>query len=95
VLTRKERSISSLEEGRISDQEQGRSISSVVDPDSLKPDPNSKDNIQQIKKIKFTYRYFFYFFGSVRPSGSGSRDPIESGSNPDPDPQLLRSGGNK
>jgi hypothetical protein len=36
---------------------------------------------------------FFYFCGSCGPPGSGSIDPIESGSNSDPDPQPCLSGG--
>ncbi len=33
------------------------------------------------------YKFFSTFVGHFCPPGSGSTDPIESGSNPDPDPQ--------
>jgi hypothetical protein len=42
-----------------------------------------------LTKLKFI-NFFSIFVGHFCPleSGSGSRDPIESGSNPDPDPQY-------
>jgi hypothetical protein len=35
------------------------------------------------------YYFISMFVGHLCPPGSGSRDPIEYGSNPDPDPQLV------
>ncbi len=44
-----------------------------------------KEAIQHFKI--WTLKFFFYFWGSFLPScGSGSTDPIESGSDPDPQP---------
>ncbi len=53
---------------------------------SLQP---SKQKIQHLKKINF-FLFWWAIFALLDPdreSGYGSRDPIESGSNPDPDPQ--------
>jgi hypothetical protein len=53
---------------------------------SLQP---SKKNIQFIKKLKLFSMVIFALLDPDQDceSGYGSRDPIESGSNPDPDPQ--------
>ncbi len=45
----------------------------------------SKEAIQHFKT--WTLKKFSTFVGLFCPPGSGSTDPIESGSNPDPDPQ--------
>jgi hypothetical protein len=66
---------------------------------SLQP---SKENIQHVKKIKFInfFQFFWVISALLYPDLSGSRDAIESGSNPDldPDPQdwfplMLQEGG--
>ena len=41
-----------------------------------------------LENMKF-FKNLFYFCGSFCPPGSGSTDPIESGSNPDPDPKPV------
>jgi hypothetical protein len=57
---------------------------------SLQP---SKENIQHFKKMKFINFFLLWvIFALLDPdsdceSGYGSKDPTESGSNPDPDPQ--------
>ncbi len=52
---------------------------------SLQP---SKGNIQHFKTWNFWI--FFYFVGHFCTPGSGSTDPIESGSNPNPDLKHWR-----
>jgi hypothetical protein len=63
-------------------------LSSVADPYSLDPDPNVLMT-KNWGKIQTKKMYFFIRNCHFCPPGSGSRDPIEYGSNPEPQKWFI------
>jgi hypothetical protein len=49
--------------------------------------PSYRRRLKPFKKNIKHFKKFFAFSSFKSPPGSGSTDPIESGSHPDPDPQ--------